>query len=315
MSNMLNVTSSPHVRDKMSTRTIMQCVILALMPASIFGVYNFGWYALFLICITIATTVCSEWLYNKITHHKNTTGDYSAVLTGLLLTLNLPPTLPWFEAVIGGLFAIFVVKMVFGGLGQNFMNPALGARCFLLISFAGDMTKFAFDGQTGATPLAIIKSGNGSVNLLSMFLGRIGGTIGETSTLCLLIGAVFLIAMKIIDWRIPLVYIATFSVFALLFGKHGFDLLFLAEEICGGGIILGAFFMATDYVTSPVTPMGRIVFGVVLGIFTGLFRFYGSNAEGVSYAIILSNLLVPLIERWTVPMAFGQVKEKKGGAQ
>ncbi len=310
--NLLKVTSSPHVRSAVDTQKLMGYVILSLMPATLFGIYNFGFRALILILVTIASCVLSEYCYEKILHKKSTINDLSAVVTGLLLALNFPYTLPYWQAVLGGVFAIIVVKMLFGGLGQNFMNPALGARCFLLISFTSTMNSFTYDGVTGATPLALIKAGE-TVDPLKMFLGTTGGTIGETSALALLIGGAILVGLNVIDARIPFSYILTFAVFCLLFGGHGFDLVYVVEEICGGGLLLGAFFMATDYVTSPVTPNGRILFGVILGILTGLFRIFGASAEGVSYAIIFSNLLVPLIERVTIPNAFGVVKEKKGG--
>lgn len=311
VSELLNVSSSPHVREKDNTTKIMLCVIISLLPASLFGIFNFGYKALVLILVTIASCVASEWIFEKIVHKKSTINDLSSVVTGLLLALNLPHTLPWWQAVLGGVFAIVVVKMLFGGLGQNFMNPALGARCFLLISFTGSMTSFTYDGVTGATPLALLKSGE-SVDTMRMLLGTEAGTIGETSVIALLIGAIFLIMMGIIDLRIPGAYIVTFSVFVVLFSGHGFDGNYLVAQLCGGGLMLGAFFMATDYVTSPITPAGKIVFGIVLGILTGIFRIFGASAEGVSYAIIFGNLLVPLIERVTVPKAFGIVR-KKGG--
>lgn len=311
VSELLNVSSSPHVREKDNTTKIMLCVIISLLPASLFGIFNFGYKALVLILVTIASCVASEWIFEKIVHKKSTINDLSSVVTGLLLALNLPHTLPWWQAVLGGVFAIVVVKMLFGGLGQNFMNPALGARCFLLISFTGSMTSFTYDGVTGATPLALLKSGE-SVDTMRMLLGTEAGTIGETSVIALLIGAIFLIMMGIIDLRIPGAYIVTFSVFVVLFSGHGFDGNYLVAQLCGGGLMLGAFFMATDYVTSPITPAGKIVFGIVLGILTGIFRIFGASAEGVSYAIIFGNLLVPLIERMTVPKAFGIVR-KKGG--
>lgn len=312
MSDLLHVTSSPHVRDKVSTQRIMLYVIISLLPASIFGICNFGYKALVLIVVTILSCVASEWIYEKIVHKKSTINDLSAVVTGLLLALNLPHTLPWWQAALGGVFAIIVVKMLFGGLGQNFMNPALGARCFLLISFTGSMTSFTYDGVTGATPLASLKAGE-TVDTMRMLLGTTAGTIGETSVIALLIGAIFLILMGVIDLRIPGTYIVTFAIFVLLFGGHGFDMNFLVAELCGGGLMLGAFFMATDYVTSPITPNGKIIFGICLGVLTGIFRIFGASAEGVSYAIIFSNLLVPLIEKVTVPRAFGIVKEKKEG--
>lgn len=310
MSDLYHVSSSPHVRAKDTTGRIMLYVILALLPTSLFGIYNFGVKALILILVTIASCVASEWVFNKIVHKEQTIKDLSAVVTGLLLALNLPVNLPWWEAVIGGVFAIVVVKCLFGGLGQNFMNPALGARCFLLIAFAADMTNFVTDTYTGATPLAAIRNGE-AVNTMNMLVGRTSGTIGETSAIAILIGAIFLILMGVIDLRIPASYIITFVIFMLLFSGHGFDGTYLTAQLCGGGLMLGAFFMATDYVTSPITPRGQIIFGICCGIFTGLFRCFGANAEGVSFAIILSNILVPMIEKYTVPRAFGLVKEAK----
>ena len=310
MSDLYHVSSSPHVRSKDTTERIMLYVIIALLPTTLFGIYNFGYRALILILVTIASCVASEWIFNKIVHKKQTINDLSAVVTGLLLALNLPATLPWWEAVLGGVFAIIVVKCMFGGLGQNFMNPALGARCFLLIAFAANMTNFTIDSYTGATPLAAMRNGD-AVNTMDVLIGRTAGTIGETSAIAILIGAIFLILMGVIDLRIPASYIITFVVFMLLFSGHGADWTYITAQLCGGGLMLGAFFMATDYVTSPITPMGQIIFGICCGIFTGLFRCFGANAEGVSFAIILSNILVPMIEKYTVPRAFGMVKEAK----
>ena len=308
--NMLNVSSSPHVRDNSSTRRIMLDVCIALLPACIFGVVNFGMRSLAVLAVSVITCVVSEYLFEYFMHRPITVGDLSAVVTGLLLGMNMPHTIPLWIVMLGSVFAIIVVKQLFGGLGQNFMNPALAARCFLLISFAGRMTSFTYDGVTGATPLALLKSGE-SVNVLSMFLGTTAGVIGETSTVAILVGALYLIIRKVITPLIPMVYLAVFSVFILLFGGHGFDMTYLAAELCGGGLMLGAFFMATDYVTSPVNTVGRIIYGIILGILTGLFRIFGNSAEGVSYAIIFSNILVPLIEKLTVPRAFGVVREKK----
>lgn len=308
--NMLNVSSSPHVRDNSSTRRIMLDVCIALMPACIFGIVNFGMRALAVLAVSVITCVVSEYLFEYFMHKPITIGDLSAVVTGLLLGMNMPHTIPLWIVMLGSVFAIIVVKQLFGGLGQNFMNPALAARCFLLISFAGRMTSFTYDGVTGATPLALLKSGE-SVDVLRMFLGTTAGVIGETSVVAILIGALYLIIRRVITPLIPLVYLAVFSVFVLIFGGHGFDMSYLAAELCGGGLMLGAFFMATDYVTSPVNTVGRIIYGAILGILTGLFRIFGNSAEGVSYAIIFSNLLVPLIEKITVPRAFGVVREKK----
>ena len=318
MSELLHVSSSPHVRSKVNTSSIMLTVLIALLPSALFGVYNFGPHALMLILITVAVCVATEAVYEKIVHKKLTIQDYSAAVTGLLLALNLPPSAPWWIAVIGGVFAILVVKQLFGGLGQNIMNPALGARCFLLISFTGRMTNFAVpsgawgniaDTVSGATPLAALKAGE-SVNRVNLFLGNIQGTIGETSALAILIGAAILLAKGIIDFRIPLTYIGSFAIFVLLFGGHGFDLNYLLCHLFGGGLMLGAWFMATDYVTTPITKKGQLVYGVCLGVFTGLFRIFGGSAEGVSYAIIFCNLLVPLIERFTMPAAFGMGGKK-----
>lgn len=315
MSNLLNISSSPHVRDKSSTKSIMWDVFLALMPAAIFGIYNFSVKprdinAILLIVVCIATCVLTEYIWQKAMKLPLTVSDGSAAVTGLLLALNLSSTFPIWMAIIGSVFAIIIVKQLFGGLGQNFMNPALGARCFLMVSFAGQMTSFTYDGVTGATPLAQIKMGTGTPKLLDMFLGTTGGTIGETSVVALLIGAAYLVARKVISLRIPVTYIVTFAIFAILFGQH--DIMYLAKELCGGGLILGAFFMATDYVTSPITPKGQIVFGIILGVLTGVFRIFGASAEGVSYAIIISNLLVPLIERVTIPVPSGKEGIKDG---
>ncbi len=310
MSDLYNVSSSSHIRSKDTSSKIMLYVVIALLPATAFGVWNFGLNALILILACIATCVASEWVFEKLIHKKSTINDFSAVVTGLLLALNLPHTLPIWQAVLGSVFAFVIVKMMFGGLGQNFMNPALGARCFLLVSFAGTMTSFTYDGVTGATPLALLKNGE-SVDTMKMLIGTTAGTIGETSVIAILIGAVILILLDVIDLTIPASYILSFVVFILLFGGHGFDVNYLTAHLCGGGLMLGAFFMATDYVTSPITPMGKVVYGICLGILTGLFRIFGANAEGVSFAIILSNLLVPIIEKFTIPRAFGQKKEVK----
>ena len=309
MSDLMKVSSNPHIRSKSSTSGIMLAVVIALLPAAGFGIYNFGLDALILILVTVLSTVLTEYIFEKILGKKSTIGDYSAVVTGLLLAMNLPSSAPWWIGVIGGIFAILVVKMLFGGLGQNFMNPALGARCFLLISFTSIMTNFDCDAYTGATPLAALKSGE-SVDIYNMVIGKTAGTIGETSMIAIVIGACFLILMGIIDLRIPGTYIVTFVIFITIFGGHGFDYAYISAHLAGGGLMLGAFFMATDYVTRPITVKGQYVYGVLLGILTGIFRIFGASAEGVSYAIILGNLLVPLIERVTLPTAFG-----KGGAR
>ena len=309
MSEMLNVSSNPHIRSKRKSSDLMLLVLIALLPATAYGVWHFGMNALKVVVISVATCVLAEYIYEKLMHKKITIGDYSAAVTGLLLGLNLPPSAPWWMPVVGGVFAIIIVKQLFGGLGQNFMNPALAARCFLLISFTGRMTDFAYDGITGATPLAALQAGQ-SVNCLDMFLGNTAGTIGETSALAILIGAAILLVFGVIDLRIPGSYLVTFGLFTIIFGGRGLDLGYLAAQYCGGGLMLGAFFMATDYVTSPITKKGQIVYGCVIGILTGIFRIFGNSAEGVSYAIIISNLMVPLIEKATLPTAFGKGGKK-----
>ncbi len=315
MSELVNVASNPHVRHKDTTSRIMFYVIVALMPATIFGIYNSGTYALhalLLIIITIASCVASEYIFNVITKRKQTVTDLSAVVTGLLLALNFPCTLPYWMGILGGVFAIIVVKCLFGGLGQNFMNPALGARCFMLISFTSAMSSFVYDGVSTATPLAMLRNGE-AVNTWDMLVGKIPGVIGETSVIAIVIGAIILILFGVIDLAIPGTYILTFAIFIGIYTcfNGGFNLQYLVAQLCGGGLMLGAFFMATDYATSPITPKGKIIFGICLGLLTGIFRMFGSMAEGVSYAIIFCNLLVPIIERFTIPRGFGVEKEKK----
>ncbi|MBQ7584530.1 MAG: RnfABCDGE type electron transport complex subunit D [Lachnospiraceae bacterium] len=328
MEDRYQVSVSPHVRDNVTTQKIMLAVIAALMPACIFGVVNFGLHALLILVITPLAAVASEYVYEKLLNKKITISDMSAFLTGLLLAMNMPPEIPWWMPVLGAVFAIIVIKQLYGGLGQNFMNPALGARCFLLIAFSGQMTSYKSDGGfihtlwdvpattdalSGATPLAYLKLGE-HFDLQALFLGNVGGVIGETSALCLLIGGLFLVAIKVIEIRIPAVYIGTFAVLTLATAAiRGYSdpLIFTLEEVCAGGLMLGAWFMATDYVTSPVTPKAQYVYALLLGVLTWVFRMIGKSAEGVSYAIIFMNCLVPLIENYTKPLAFGITKEKK----
>lgn len=316
--SLFRVSSNPHIRSRASVAGIMMAVIIALLPAAGYGIYHFGPRALLVILVTICSTTLTEFLFGLL-RGKTTITDLSAAVTGLLLALNLPAGLPLWMAALGGVFAILAVKMLFGGLGQNFMNPALAGRCFLLISFPKQMADFetagssfagiAWDGCTGPTPLAALKAGD-SVNVMDMILGRTGGAIGETSVIAILIGACILLLLGIIDLRIPGSYLVSFVIFMGLFGGRGFDPAFLSAQLAGGGLMLGAFFMATDYVTRPITPKGQCLFGIFLGIMTGVFRVFGPGAEGVSYAIILGNLLTPLIERVTEPVAFGY---RRGG--
>ena len=308
MNKLLNVSSSPHVRSSVTTQNLMLDVVIAMIPAAAFGVFHFGLHALLVMIVTVAACVASEYVYEKFMNKPITIMDMSAVVTGLILALNMPPEIPLWIPALGGVFAIIVVKQLYGGLGQNFMNPALAARCFLLISLALFMNDFSspaigFDSVSGATPLASMRAG-GTVDLAALITGQIPGTIGEVSAIALIIGGIYMIARKVISPRIPLIYIGTTAVFIFLFG--GFDINYTLCQVFAGGLIFGAFFMATDYVTSPITPKGQVVYGVVLGVLTGIFRLWGASPEGVSYAIILSNLLVPMIEKVTLPTAFGK---------
>lgn len=321
MKNLFNVSASPHIRSGETTSTIMRDVAIALMPACAIGVYQFGLRALIILMTTTLVCAATEYIYMALMGKKDEPYECSAIVTGMLLGMNMPANVPIWIPVIGSIFAIIVVKQLFGGLGQNFMNPALAARCFLFICYAGHMNDFAIpqkaginvvnfgaasvDGISGATPLATLKAG-GNIDLFDAFFGFTGGVIGETSAAMILLGAAYLVYRKVISLRIPLTYLLTFAVFMLVFGGRGMDFTFVAAELCTGGLMLGAFFMATDYATSPITKGGQIVFGIVLGLLTGIFRVFGGSAEGVSYAIILSNLLVPLIEKITMPRPFGK---------
>lgn len=307
MNKLLNVSSSPHARSNVLTQNLMLDVAIAMIPASVYGVYQFGLKALCILLVTVAGAVLSEYVYESLMGKPVTIMDGSALVTGMILGLNMPPEIPLWIPFLGSIFAIIVVKQIYGGLGQNFMNPALAARCFLLISFANQMSAFKLDGVSGATPLSVLKNG-GSVDVAAMFVGKIPGTIGEVSVIAILIGAVYLLVKKVISIRIPAAYLISFGVFVFIFGQH--DPAYVLAHLCGGGLIFGAFFMATDYVTSPITPRGQILFGILLGVLTGLFRLFGGSAEGVSYAIIISNLLVPLIEKVTLPVAFGKEGKK-----
>ncbi len=324
MSELFHVSAAPHTRSTVTTKAIMQDVAIALIPAGLFGIYNFGLHALMVIVMAVLSCVLTEFIFCRLMKKPSTAGDCSAVVTGVLLAYNLPASFPLWMTFLGGIFAILVVKMLFGGIGQNFMNPALAARAFLIISFPVRMTSFAVeritapttldyiqsgfsavDGLSGATPLAALKAGE-SIDLFSMFLGQTGGTIGETSAVAILIGAAYLLARKVISLRIPLAYLLTLAVFVVIFGGEGFDTAYILGHILGGGLLLGAFFMATDYVTSPITAAGQIVFGIFCGLLTGLFRIMGNTAEGVSYAIIFCNLLVPIIDKMTRRVSFGK---------
>ena len=303
MSQLRNVSSGPHIRSRLTTGGIMYDVILALMPATVFGIYHFGLHAALILATSVLSACLTEFVFDYICHRPNTLKDGSAVVTGLLLGLCLSPTVPLWIPYLGGLFAILFVKCLLGGLGQNFMNPALAARCFLLLSFGTVMTNFGVDGISSATPLAVIAKG-GDADVLKMFLGFTSGTIG-VSVAAMLLGGVYLLIVGVITWHIPAAYLCSFLVIMGVGGGHGFELHYLAAQLCGGGLMLGALFMATDPVTSPITTPGQILFGVLIGVLTAVFRIFGNATESVSYAIILGNLAVPLIDKIAIPKPFG----------
>ncbi len=331
---MLNiVSSSPHIRDNASTKTIMRDVLIALAPATLWGFYVFGLNAIINVALAVGSAVLFEYLYQRILNKPITIGDLSAAVTGLLLGLNLPSGNYYFVPILGSFVAIVVIKQLYGGLGQNFMNPALGARAFLLVSFAGYMTTWPLAAQSGrftgidmlagATPLAHLKTGalllDGQlmveadglmpISLSDTFLGFIGGCIGEVSALALLLGAAYLFWRKIITWQIPAGFLAMFVVMMLVFGKNPWDLNYLAYQLTTGGLFLGVFFMATDYSTSPMTGKGQLLMGLGCGFLTALIRLFGGYPEGVSFAILIMNLFVPLIDNYLIPTAFGGEKK------
>ena len=311
MQKNLAVSSSPHLRDHVSTRRIMQEVCLALAPAGIAGIILFGSQAAVLIAASVISAVLAEYFYQKLTHQKVTVGDWSAVVTGLLLAYNLPANAPVWLAVVGAVIAIVLVKQIFGGIGSNFMNPALAARAILFVSWATQMTiypatRFMLDGVSTATPLNSLGTGSvAGVNLMDLFLGNIPGVLGETCKLALLLGGVYLILRRIVDWKIPVTFIATVFVCNLI--KDGAEM--ALYQILSGGLFLGAFFMATDYATSPVTNPGRVIMGIGCGIFLFVIRAYASYPEGCSFAILLMNVATPLIDKYTMPKPFGEVKQ------
>ena len=310
----LNVSISPHIRDRGSTTRIMLDVIIALLPALGFGFYLFGFRAVWITALCVVSCVATEYLYEKGMKLPNTVGDLSAVVTGLILAVNLYSTAPWYIPVLGGVFAILVVKMLFGGIGQNFMNPALAARCFLLLSFSRIMTDYPLlDGITSATPLTLARAGE-EVSYLDLFLGTHSGTIGETSALAIMIGALYLFIRRVISPRAPLTVIFSTLLFVTIFTAvkgEPITLNFLAVNVFGGGLLVGAVFMASDYATTPVTFWGQILFGVVVGLLTAVIRCFSGAYEGMSFAILIANLLTPMIERWTYPRPFGVRKERK----
>ncbi len=300
---LLNVSSSPHIRQKLTTRNVMLNVVLALIPTTLFGIYRYGLHAFLVIAVSVLSAVLTEFIFDYIAKKPNTVKDGSAVVTGLLLALSLPHSVPLYIPYLGSLFAILFVKCFFGGLGKNFMNPALTARCFLLISFGSTMTDFTIDGISSSTPLAALKAGE-LVSVADTCLGFSNSVIGG-SPLMLLIGGIFLLLTGGITIEIPASCLIAFTAFMAIFGGHGLDLNFLLVHLCAGGILMGAFFMATDPVTSPVTSRGQVIYGAIVGIVAGLFRVKGSSTDSVSYAIILSNMLVPFIDKIPVPKPLG----------
>ena len=314
----LIVSSAPHAVGPISTQKIMGLVLVALVPAFVVGIYQFGYRAAVLTLVCVAACVLFEYLMNKIMKKEQTVGDLSAVLTGVLLAFNLPSGLPFWIAIVGCFAAIVVVKQLFGGIGQNLVNPAVTARIFLFIAFATEMTTWptakgaGVDAVTSATPLGELSMGGMeavSASNLDLFLGNVGGCIGEVSALALLIGGIFLICSRVITWHIPVSFLATVAVLGLIWG--GIDGAIF--HLCAGGVMLGAFFCATDYVTSPTLPKGKIIFGIGCGLFTMLIRIFASYPEGVSFAILLMNILTPYIDRITENMMYPAPKKAKGG--
>ena len=318
----VSVTSSPHLRQRETVSGVMLDVIIALVPAGIAGIYFFGLRALWVIAVSVLSCILFELIWNKLLKKPSTAGDLSAVVTGLLLAYNLPPTMPLWMVAIGALFAIIIVKQMFGGLGHNFMNPALAGRAFLLAAWATQMTKWTapsiwgMDAVSQATPLALMKDGKWAEmpSMLNAFLGNIGGCIGETSAALLLLGGIYLMIRKVISYRTPVAFIGTVAVLTLIFG--GGSSFQSAVNIMGyhlvtGGLFLGAIFMATDYTTSPVTAWGQVIMGVGCGIITTVIRLTGGYPEGVSYSILLMNIATPLIDKFTTPRVFGHLKKAK----
>lgn len=309
------VSGTPHVRSKESIQSIMRDVIIALVPATAAGIYYFGLRALILIVAAIISAVFFEWLYEKITKKPVTINDLSAVVTGLLLAMNLPASVPVWVAIVGSAFAIIFAKQLFGGLGQNFINPALAGRAFLLASYPTEMTTWvvpnglAADAATYATPLAQLKNGTLDASLGQLVMGQVGGTIGETCAIALIIGGIYLLYKHVISWKIPVIYIATVFILFAVIGRHGMRM--PVQEIFAGGVMLGGIFMATDYASSPVTPKGQVIFAVGAGLLTYLIRTFGGYPEGVSYSILIMNCCVPLIERFTEPTIFGALPKTK----
>lgn len=313
---LITVTSTPHIRSKDTIENIMRDVIIALLPACIAGVYFFGFRALALMLIAVASSVLFEFLFQKILKKPVTVTDLSAVITGLLLAMNLPVSSPLWMPVVGSFVAIIIVKQLFGGLGQNFINPALLARAFLLTSYPVAMTNWTVDSVATATPLAMLKNGimPNETDYINALFGNIAGCIGETCSIALILGGVYLLIRKVITWRIPVSYLVTVFILSWLLGRNGLFTGIPVYELITGGLLLGAIFMATDYATSPVTPTGQLIMGIGCAVLTVLIRVYGGYPEGVSYSILLMNLVTPLIDKYTKPRVYGVRKGVKKSA-
>jgi electron transport complex protein RnfD len=312
----LTVASSPHIRGNFRTNRIMLDVVLALLPALGVGIWMLGLRALLVTLVCVSAAVVSEFLYNILTRTRITVVDCSAIVTGVLLAMTLPHTVPYWQAAVGSVFAIVIVKSLCGGLGQNIFNPALAARAFLMLIYPVGLTRYVrlgVDAVSGATPLHhMVMPALPEESLLDMFLGRCPGSIGELSALALLLGGVYLVIRKVISIRIPVAYLGTVALITLIFPKAGTNLEWMLYSLLSGGVMLGAIFMATDYATSPATAWGQVIYGIGCGILTVVFRYYGIFPEGVTYAILLMNALVWVIDRYTAPRRFGV---KKGGAK
>ncbi|MBR3878946.1 MAG: RnfABCDGE type electron transport complex subunit D [Clostridia bacterium] len=312
MENLI-VSSSPHIHSRATTRNIMRDVVIALLPATVAAIVLFGFKAALMIAVCVASAILSEFFFSLIAKKKQTIGDLSAVVTGLLLALNLSTKVELWQCMLGSMFAIIIVKCVFGGLGKNFANPAITGRIFLVIAFGavagGAHTVFTPEISAGATPLEIIKSGSGTLpSLFNMLIGNRGGAIGETCAIALIIGFVYLLCRKVISWHIPVVFVGTVFVLSLIVKQ---DLTIALYEVLGGGLLIGAIFMATDYVTSPMGRLAKVIFAFGCGVITVLIRFWGSYPEGVSFAILFMNILSPYIEKIHIIKPLGGIKNVK----
>lgn len=314
---MLTVSSPPHIYGTDTTVRRMRHVIIALLPAAVASLYCYGLTSFYTIIIAVIAAMVGEFVFQKIAGKEVTINDGSAVITGILLAFNLPPDVPFWIPILGSLFAIIIVKQFFGGLGSNFMNPALAARAFLLVSYPVYMNNWTLpvDTTASATYLTVLKEDPYFVpqasDYMSLLFGKMGGCIGETSAVAVLIGGLYLIALKIINWRVPVFYIGSFAVFSFIFGRETFFSGNIIFEILSGGLMLGAFFMATDYATTPISPNGKIVMGIGCGLLTVLIRVYGGYPEGVSYAILIMNLFVPLIDKYIRPRVYGSIPKRR----